>query len=116
MNVIVGCIRDIRVILPGNFLVQVHMEEIEDDAVHGWTQSVAEPPDARHHALHQPLLVGVSVHRHEGRDGWVGDGADTGQNPGTPHHPRLGTKAVPDEKLSVSDYLYVSVLGAIFFS
>ena len=110
------CIGNIRVILHGIFLIQVDMKEIEDDPVHCRPQPIAEPPDARHHALHQPLLVGVRVHRHEGRDGWVGDGADTGQNPGTPHHPGLGTKAVPDEKLSVSDYLYVWVLGAIFFS
>ena len=107
MNVIAGCIGDIRVILPGIFLIQVHMEEIEDDAVHGWAQSIAEPPDARHHALHQPLLIGVRVHRHEGRDGRVGDGADTGQNPGTPHHPRLRTETVPGERLSVPDYHYV---------
>ena len=74
------------------------MEEIEDDPVHGRAETIAEPPDARHHALHQALLVGVSVHRHEGGDGRVGDGADTGQHSSAPHHPGLRTEAVPGEE------------------
>ena len=61
-----GSIGYIRVVRDGVFLIQVHVEEIEDDSVHGWAQSIAQPPDASHHALHQPLLVSVSVHRHEG--------------------------------------------------
>ena len=102
MNVVDCCIGNIRVILHGIFLIQVDMKEIEDDPVHCRPQPIAEPPDACHHALHQPLLVGVRVHRHEGRDGRVGDGADTGQHPGAPHHPGLRTEAVPGE---TEDYL-----------
>ena len=80
------------------------MEEVEDDPVHGWAQPIAQSPDASHHALHQSLLVSVSVHRHEGGDGRVSDGAHTGQHPGAPHHPGLGTEAVPGDRLQVSDY------------
>ena len=94
------------------------MEEIEDDPVHGWTQTIAEAPDASDHALHQALLVSVGLHRHEGRDGWVSDGADTGQHPGAPHHPRLGTEAVPGEitRVRQSDTIVYIMMKAILFN
>ena len=76
-------------------LVEVYMEEIEHDPVHGGPQPGAEPPDAGDHPLDQALLVIVGVHGNEGGDCGVGDGAHTRQNPGTPHHPGLRSEPVP---------------------
>ena len=77
-------------------VVEVDVEEVKHDPVHGGPEAVAEAADPRHHPLHQPLLVRVSVHGHEGGDGGVGDGAHAGEHPRTPHHPRLGAEPVPD--------------------
>ena len=76
-------------------LIEVHMEEVEHDPVHGGPEPGAEAPDASDHPLHQALLVIVGVHGHEGGDGGVGDRAHTRQNPGTPHHPGLRSEPVP---------------------
>ena len=36
-------------------LIEIDVEEWEDEAEHGGTQPVAQAPDTRYHALHQPL-------------------------------------------------------------
>ena len=40
----------------------------EDESEHGGAEAVAEAAHARHHALHEALLVRRGVHRHERRD------------------------------------------------
>ena len=77
-------------------LIEVDMEEVEHDPVHGGPQPRAEPPDAGDHPLDQALLVIVGVHGHEGGDGGVGDGAHASEHPRAPHHPRLGAEPIPD--------------------
>ena len=47
-------------------IIEVNMEQIEHHAIHRWSQTIAQSPDTCHHALHQPLLVSVRVHAHEG--------------------------------------------------
>ena len=75
--------------------VEVDMEQVEHDPVHGGPKPGAQPPDASDHPLDQSLLVRVRVHRHEGGDGGVGYGAHAGQHPSAPHHPGLGAEPVP---------------------
>ena len=84
-------------------LVEVDMEEVEHDPVHGGPQPGAEPPDAGDHPLDQALLVIVGVHGHEGGDGGVGDGANARQYSGTPHHPGLRPEPVPGTDIKTSN-------------
>ena len=54
-----------------NLLVEVDVEQGEDEAEHGRTEAVAEAANAGDHALDEPLLVRVRVHRDKRADGRV---------------------------------------------